>query len=61
MKFLELYRQGHWEVAAKYASDLKKCWKGEMTQYYDMMIERIEEFKVNPPAKWDGIYRATSK
>ena len=61
MKFLELYRQGHWEVAAKYANDLKQCWKGEMNQYYDMMIERIEEFKVNPPAKWDGIYRATSK
>ncbi len=61
MKFLELYRQGHWEVAAKYASDLKKCWRGEMDQYYDMMIERINEYKENPPAKWDGIYRATSK
>ena len=61
MKFLELYRQGHWEVAEKYASDLKKCWRGEMDQYYDMMIERIQEFRNNPPAKWDGVYRATSK
>jgi adenylate cyclase len=61
MKFLELYRQGHWEVAAKYASDLKKCWRGEMDQYYDMMIERINEYKENPPTKWDGVYRATSK
>lgn len=61
MKFLELYRQGHWEVAAKYANDLKQCWKGEMDQYYDMMIERINEYKENPPANWDGVYRATSK
>ena len=61
MKFLELYRQGHWEAAEKYASDLKKCWRGEMDQYYDMMIERIQEFRNNPPAKWDGVYRATSK
>ena len=61
MKFLELYRQGHWEVAANYANDLKQCWKGEMNQYYDMMIERINEYKENPPANWDGVYRATSK
>lgn len=61
MKFLELYRQGHWEVAAKFASDLKQCWRGEMDLYYDMMIERINEYKKNPPTKWDGVYRATSK
>ena len=61
MKFLELYRQGHWEVAEKYANDLQKCWRGEMSQYYDMMIERINEYKENPPTNWDGVYRATSK
>ena len=61
MKFLELYRQGHWEVAAKYAGELKQAWRGEMNQYYDMMIERINEYKENPPANWDGVYRATSK
>ena len=61
MKFLELYRQGHWEVSAKYAGELKQAWRGEMNQYYDMMIERINEYKENPPANWDGVYRATSK
>jgi adenylate cyclase len=61
MKFLELYRQGHWEVAANYAGELKQAWRGEMNQYYDMMIERINEYKENPPANWDGVYRATSK
>jgi adenylate cyclase len=61
MKFLELYRTGHWEVAGNFASDLKKCWKGEMDHYYDMMIERIQEYKNHPPSNWDGVYRATSK
>jgi adenylate cyclase len=61
MKFLELYRQGHWEVAANFANELKQAWHGEMNQYYDMMIERINEYKENPPANWDGVYRATSK
>ena len=61
MKFLELYRQGHWDIAEKFANDLKQCWKGEMDHYYDMMIERIHEYKQNPPSDWDGVYRATSK
>jgi adenylate cyclase len=60
-KFIELYRQGHWEVAEKYANDLKQCWRGELNHYYDAMIERIQEYKANPPSNWDGIYRATSK
>ncbi|NBO69892.1 MAG: adenylate/guanylate cyclase domain-containing protein [Bacteroidetes bacterium] len=57
-KFLTLYRQGNWEVAKKYASDLKQCWHGELNNYYDMMIERMEG---EPPANFDGVYRATSK
>jgi adenylate cyclase len=60
-KFLELYRQGKWEVAKKFASDLKKCWQGNLTDYYDLMISRIEEFEVTSPKNWDGVYRATSK
>lgn len=60
-KFLELYRQGSWEVAETVAYDLKKSWKGELSKYYDAMIERIQEYKVNPPSNWDGVYRATSK
>ena len=60
-KFLALYREGNWEVAKKFASDLKKCWQGELSDYYDSMISRIEEFQVSPPRDWDGVYRATSK
>jgi len=60
-KFLTLYRAGHWEIAKKFASDLKKCWQGELSDYYDLMISRIEEFETTPPVNWDGVYRATSK
>ena len=60
-KFLTLYREGNWEVAKKFASDLKKCWQGNLSDYYDSMISRIEEFQVSPPKDWDGVYRATSK
>jgi adenylate cyclase len=57
-KFLQLYREGKWEVAKKFASDLKKCWQGELVNYYDMMLERMEG---EAPANFDGVYRATSK
>jgi adenylate cyclase len=57
-KFLGFYRSGNWEVAKKFASDLKKCWQGELVNYYDMMLERMEG---EPPANFDGVYRATSK
>jgi adenylate cyclase len=57
-KFLALYREGNWEPAKKLASDLKKCWQGELSKYYDMMLERMEG---EPPANFDGVYRATTK
>lgn len=57
-KFLQLYREGKWETAKKFASDLKKCWQGELVNYYDMILERMEG---EPPANFDGVYRATSK
>jgi adenylate cyclase len=60
-KFLVLYRGQKWVVAEKFATDLRDGWP-EMAQYYDIMLDRIEEFKTNPPGKdWDGVYRATSK
>ena len=58
IKFLELYRQGKWEDAKKFAKDLKQCWKGELNNYYEAMSERMEG---EPPTNFDGVYRATSK
>jgi len=61
IRFLDYYRKGEWETAETFAHNLKKSWNGELDKYYDAMIERIEEYKANPPSNWDGVYRATSK
>jgi adenylate cyclase len=60
-KFLALYRGKKFHVAEKFATDLRDGWP-EMAQYYDIMLARIEEYKINPPGKdWDGVYRAETK
>jgi adenylate cyclase len=66
--FITYYRNMNWEVAQDYIKILKKCFKGDMDEYYDMMNERIEEYKTNPPGVyydgeyiWDGIFRTNSK
>ena len=60
-KFLELYRQGSWDMASRFAEDLKQCWNGDLVAYYDMMIERCADMKKAKVKNFDGIYRATSK
>ena len=48
-------------MAEKFANDLKATWP-EMADYYEIMLERIEHYKTNPPGDdWDGVHRATSK
>jgi adenylate cyclase len=60
--FLELYRAGNWDQAISHANVLKKTKFGtELKDYYEAMIERIEEYKENPPKDWDGVFHATSK
>ena len=41
------------------AVEMGPLWKGELKNYYDMMIDRIKNGKA--PENWDGVYRATSK
>jgi adenylate cyclase len=60
-KFLDLYRQGQFVVAKRFAIELKQSFRGELEDYYSMMIERIDGLKKIPRAGWDGVYRATSK
>jgi adenylate cyclase len=59
--YLDFYRAGKWDDAIKYANALKKAFDGELSDYYDSMIERIEDYKNNPPANWDGTYRTNTK
>ena len=63
-KMLELYNMQKWDVATKFCLDFKKgnAFRGALDDYYDLWIKRIEEMsKMDLPANWDGIYRATSK
>ena len=66
--FINHYRNMNWGVAQDYIRILKNYFKGDMDEYYDMMNERIEEYKINPPGVyhdgeyiWDGIFRTNSK
>ena len=60
--FLDYYRSCKWDAAITYATILKKAFDGELSDYYDAMIERIEEYKINSPGdNWDGVYRTNSK
>jgi adenylate cyclase len=61
-KFLDLYRQQHWDIALKFASDLRDEFDGMLADYYDIMKLRIIELRESDmPNDWDGIYRATTK
>lgn len=60
-EFLNQYRMQNWDKAISTAEVLIKHNK-ELTEYYEMMIERIGELrKSNLPPDWDGVFRATSK
>jgi len=60
--FLRYYRRQDWDLAKQHILYLEGAFKGELRDYYKMMLERIEELEANPPGKdWDGVYRATSK
>ena len=61
-KFISFYRSQNWEIALKFAVDLRDEFNGTLTKYYDNMRERIIELQsANLPQDWDGVYRATSK
>ena len=61
-QFLQYYREMAWDKALEYIPYIEKAFEGDMTEYYQMMKERIEEYKLNPlPKDWDGVYRTNSK
>jgi len=66
--FLQLYREMDWDRALEYIPYIEQAFEGDMKEYYQMMKERIEEYKVTPPGVWydgeqiwDGVYRTNSK
>jgi len=60
--FIDHYFNQRWQKCEEYYPYLEGAFGGEMKEYYDMMMERVADYKKNPPpADWDGVYRATSK
>ena len=60
--FIRLYREQEWDRLDHYYKTLRNAFDGDMTEYYDMMMERVEEYKKNPPGEnWDGVFRTNSK
>jgi adenylate cyclase len=57
--FLGLYRQGEWNRARGMALAMKPLWNGVLSDYYEMMYQRMES--QDPPKDWNGVYTATSK
>jgi adenylate cyclase len=61
-QFLQYYREMAWDKALEYIPYIEQAFEGDMSEYYKMMAERVEEYKMNPlPKDWDGVFRTNSK
>ena len=61
-EMLSAYRRQDWKKAGQLVNELKGEFDGQMDQYYDLWLERIEEMRSSGlPKDWDGVFRATSK
>ena len=59
---LDLYFNQKWNQALDEIKLAKSLCKSLMSDYYDMMINRINDYKKTPPPEnWDGVFVATSK
>ncbi len=62
------YREQNWDRCIEMCEKAKnqnKDWFGMVEGFYDILISRCSDFKVNPPelinGKWDGVFVATTK
>ena len=61
-KILDYYFSQKWAEALNEMKLAKSLCKNVMSDYYDMMSERINEYQMSPPPEnWDGVFVATSK
>ena len=60
---IKYFKQREWNFCEQAITDtLKGKWAGELDSFYDNLLERIQEFKINPPADdWDGTLTQTGK
>ena len=61
-KMINMYRRKQFDHASLLCEQLRGCFLGQMTDYYDIWIDRCEEMKTKDlPEDWDGTYIATTK
>jgi len=62
MAMYNSYQKQQFKKAITMCRDLKGSFDGKMDAYYDMWIERCEEYTANPPGEgWDCVYRTNTK
>lgn len=61
-KMLAEYRSQNWNKAVELVNDLKGSFSGQMNDYYNLWLKRIDEMrKKGLPIDWDGTYVSESK
>lgn len=61
-QMLESYFNQNWDLALSKINICRNLMNGVMSEYYDMLISRIDEFKnTSPGENWDGVYIARTK
>lgn len=55
---IDLYKNSKWDDAEFNANDLRGSWRGELDEFYDMVIETCQQHKKSNTT-WDGIKYTT--
>ena len=62
VRILDYYFNQKWKNCLNEIKLAKMLCNNLMSEYYEILTERINEYEKNPPPKdWDGVYVATSK
>lgn len=48
-QMMSQYRLRNWDYCEQAIQDLRGRWRGELDSFYDEILQRIAEFRVNPP------------
>jgi adenylate cyclase len=59
--FLEMYRRGDFDAAGRAATSLQGGAPPVLKMLYRTYLDRLDNFRANPPANWDGVFTYESK
>lgn len=52
---VRFYKQQHWDYCEHAIESLMGRWNRELDSFYSDLLQRVMEYKINPPAEsWDG-------